>query len=50
VHYQVGNLILFHILLKTNFTKKIRNMGSSWTWGGLGFIVASLGTQGGLVR
>jgi hypothetical protein len=45
VHYWVGNLIIFSILLKTNFTKKkIRNMGSSWTWGGLGF--GGLGDSG----
>jgi hypothetical protein len=38
------------VKLPPNFTKKIRNMGSSWTWGGLGFVVVGLGTRGGLVR
>ena len=43
------NLILLCILLKTNFTKKIRNMGSSWTLGGLWFVVMGFETWGGLV-
>jgi hypothetical protein len=36
--------------VENKFYKKIRNIGSSWTWGGLGFIVVGLGTQGGFVR
>jgi hypothetical protein len=42
------NPILYFV--KNKFYRKIRNMGSSWTWGGLGFVVVGLGTWGGLVR
>jgi hypothetical protein len=39
VRYLVGNFIVFHIVLKTNFTKKLG------TW-----VLVGLGDWGGLVR